>query len=179
MKKIIALVLCLTFALAVLTACSGTSTDTGTGSNDTGSQNTPADNQPSEYKVGETWTVDGQWELIVTGFEETTDRNEYSDKNPGAVYIVSYTYKNIGYTDASGIMDGLYFSLEDSIVDSKGSMGYSYPGNITDYPQETPVGASCKAQTCIGVDNAGTPIKITVTQYDSGSNKQTATFVLE
>ena len=179
MKRIIALLLCLTFFLVIMTACSGTSTDTGSGSNDTVSQNSSNNNQPKEYKVGEVWTVDGQWELTVTGFEETSDRNEFSDKNPGAVYIVSYTYKNIGYTDDSGIMDGLYITLEDSIVDSKGIMGYSYPLSVIDYPQEAPVGASCKAQVCIGVDNAGTPIKINVTEYDSGSNKQTATFVLE
>ena len=63
--------------------------------------------------------------------EETKDRNEYSDKNPAAVYVVTYTYENIGYVDEDGIMDGLYVSLEDGIVDSTGKMGYSYPGDVT------------------------------------------------
>lgn len=49
-----------------------------------------------------------------------SERNEYSDKNPTAVYLVSYTYTNIGCEDANGIMDGLFFALNDSIVDSAG-----------------------------------------------------------
>ncbi len=135
------------------------------------------DDAQTEYAVGETWTVDGQWSLTVTGVQETSYRNEFSDKTPEKVYIVSFTYKNIGYVDESGIMDGLYFSLDDTIVDSTGLMGYSYPGDYT-YPQETPVGATCKAEACIGVDNAGA-FKLTVTKYDGNGDKQTATFVIE
>ena len=92
--------------------------------------------------------------------EETKDRNEYSDKNPAAVYVVTYTYENIGYVDEEGIMDGLHVSLEDGIVDSTGKMGYSYPGDVTKYAQSVPVGAFCEAQACIGVDNPGS-FKIT------------------
>ena len=36
-------------------------------------------------------------------------------------------------------------------MDAAGKMGYDYPGDVTDYPQETPVGATCTAQACIGV----------------------------
>lgn len=87
--------------------------------------------------------------------EETKDRNEYSDKNSAAVYVVTYTYENIGYVDEDGIMDGMYVSLEDGIVDSTGKMGYSYPGDVTKYAQSVPVGAFCEAQACIGVDTPG------------------------
>ena len=87
--------------------------------------------------------------------EETKDRNEYSDKNPAAVYVVTYTYENIGYVDEDGIMDGMYVSIEDGIVDSTGKMGYSYPGDVTKYVQSVPVGAFCEAQACIGVDTPG------------------------
>ena len=45
--------------------------------------------------------------------EETKDRNEYSDKNPAAVYVVTYTYENIGYVDEDGIMDGLYIGVDN------------------------------------------------------------------
>ena len=34
-------------------------------------------------------------------------------------------------------------------------MGYSYPGDVNYYPQETPGGATCKAQACIGVWHSG------------------------
>lgn len=136
----------------------------------------PGSTNQDEYKMGEAWVVEGQWKLTVDSVEETQDRNEYSDKQPGAVYIVTYTYENLGYEDE--IMDGLYINLDDGIIDNSGKMGYSYPGDISMYPQETPVGASCQAQACIGVDNPGS-FKINVSDYDGNSNKQKATFNLE
>jgi len=131
-----------------------------------------------DYGIGEAWTVDGQWTLTVDSVQETSERNPYAEKNPAAVYIVSFTYSNTGYQDANGIMDGLFFNLDESVVDCTGLMGYSYPGDLTDYPQETPVGATCKGQVCIGVDNAGFPVKLNVLQYDGNGQKQTATFIL-
>ena len=128
------------------------------------------------YKIGETYVVEGQWKITVNSITATDDRNEYSDKNPAAVYLVTYTYENLGYDD--DIMNGLYISLDDGIVDSTGKMGYSYPGDISMYPQETPVGASCQAQACIGVDNAGS-FKINFYTYDSNSQKQSAVFEID
>lgn len=125
------------------------------------------------YKIGETYTVEGQWKITVDSVEATDSRNEYSDKTPAAVYLVTYTYENLGYDD--DIMNGLYISLEDGIVDSTGKMGYSYPGDVSMYPQETPIGASCQAQACIGVDNAGS-FKINFYTYDSNGQKQSAVF---
>ena len=128
------------------------------------------------YKIGESYVVEGQWKITVDSVETTDDRNEYSDKNPAAVYLVTYTYENLGYDD--DIMNGLYISLDDGIVDSAGKMGYSYPGDISMYPQETPVGASCQAQACIGVGNAGS-FKINFYNYDSNNQKQSAVFEID
>ncbi len=125
------------------------------------------------YKIGETYVVDGQWKITVDSVEATDERNEYSDKKPNAVYVVTYTYENIGYE--SDYSDGLYIDLEDGIIDSAGKMGYSYPGDVTLYPQETPIGASCEAQACIGVDNPGS-FKINFTDYDGNGEKQSAVF---
>ena len=125
------------------------------------------------YKIGETYVVEGQWKITVDSVEATDDRNEYSDKKPNAVYVVTYTYENIGYDD--DYTDGLYIDLEGGIVDSAGKMGYSYPGDVTLYPQETPIGASCEAQACIGVDNPGS-FKINFTDYDGNGEKQSAVF---
>lgn len=130
------------------------------------------------YHIGDTWRVAGQWELTITSVEETADRNEYSDKNLEAVYIVNYTYKNIGYVDQDGIMDGLYMTIDDTIVDSAGKMGYSYPGDISTYPEEVPVGAYIEAQACIGVDNDGS-FKLYVTDYDGYGNEHNAVFEVE
>ena len=136
----------------------------------------PSSTNQSEYKIGETWVVEGQWKLTVDSVEEVQERNEFSDKQPQAVYIINYTYENLGYED--DIMDGLYIDMENSIIDSAGKMGYSYPGDITFFPQETPVGATCQAQACIGVDSPG-GFKVNVSEYDGNGTEQSAVFSLE
>lgn len=144
-------------------------------------EETPKENSDTEktYVIGDTWTVDGQWSLTINSIEETEYRNEFSDKNPAQVFIVSFVYENIGYEDSNGIMDGLYFNLEmEQIIDSDGFMGYAYPGEITDYPQETPIGAKCKGQSCIAVDSESSEIKIIIFAYDGNGKEQKATFVL-
>lgn len=127
----------------------------------------------AEYKIGETWVVEGQWKITIDSVEKTMDRNEFSDKNPAAVYIVNYTYENLGYE--SDFMDGLFVDFDDGIVDSAGIMGYSYPCDIAMYPQETPVGAKCIAQSAIGVDNPG-DFKIHFSKYDGEETDQKAVF---
>lgn len=76
------------FAIIALTACGIASRKTGNG--DTPGQ--MAVPEKTEFAIGETWTVDGQWSLTVLGVTETTDRNEFSEKTPAAVYIVDYVY---------------------------------------------------------------------------------------
>ena len=72
---------------------------------------------------------------------------------------------------------GLYFDLSQngdaSVVDSAGEMAVSYPGDISKYPQETPVGAKCTgAQACIGLMNTSDTITMTIKKYDGNSNSQ-------
>lgn len=149
--------------------------DAGSTDSDTMTDTQQQPEEETTYGIGDTWTVDGQWELTITGVTETNDRNEFSERTPAAVYLVDYEYTNIGYEDESGIMNGLYIAIDDSIVDAGSNMGYSYPGNITSYPQETPVGATCTAQACIGVDNSGS-FTLRVSQYDGSGTLQEATF---
>lgn len=129
----------------------------------------------TQYNMGETWTVDGQWKLRVDSVKKTNERNPYSDLNPAAVYIVTFTYENLGYRDDLGIMNGLYFCMDNNIVDSAGYMGYSYPGEITYYPQETPIGAKCRGQVCIGVSHPG-DFYLYVDQYDGNGINRKARF---
>lgn len=124
------------------------------------------------YKIGETWTVDGQWSLTVNSVEETPYRNEFSESNPAAVYIITYTYTNLG---RSG---GLFMSMDNTIVDNSEKMGYSYPGEINLYAKETPAGATCQAQCCIGVDNPGS-FEIYMDEYDDNGEEQKAIFSIE
>ena len=192
MRKKTLVLLALSVLSVGIAACGENDQDTnsGTGSATESTNSVQGESEESEsqssqdsqeenvYSIGETWTVDGQWNVTVNSVEETTDRNEYSDKNPAAVYLVTYTYENIGYVDSDGFMDGLYINMDDTIVDAAGKMGYSYPGDQTLYAQETPVGAICEAQACIGVDNAGS-FKIHVTTYDRNENKQSAVFSID
>jgi Telomeric repeat-binding factor 2. len=142
----------------------------------TSSSYSTADDDYEVFNIGETWTVDGQWSLTIIGVNKTDERNSYSKKNPEVVYIVDYVYTNIGYED--DIMDGVFFSLDDTIVDSKGASGYSYLGNISEYAQEAPLGATCKAQACIGLDHDGT-FKISMAKYDDETHVHKASFVID
>lgn len=131
------------------------------------------------YSVGDTWTVDGQWSITINSIMETDYRNQFSEKEPAQVFIIDFVYENIGYEDKSGLMDGLFFDLTNGqIVDSEGFMGYSYPGEVTDYAKETPIGAKCKAQNCIAVDNISSEIKINLSKHDGTGKEQKATFTL-
>lgn len=173
-KKMMMLFVCV---ITLATASCGTIPNSaGTAGNNTQptetAQVTPTN---SSYAIGQTWTVEGQWSLTINSVTETESRNEYSDKNPGAVYIVDYSYTNLGYADKSGLMDGLYIGLDEGIVDAAGVMGYEYPGDISQYPQEAPIGATCNAQACIGVGTPGS-FTINVRQYDGNGNKQSASF---
>lgn len=127
-----------------------------------------------EYGLGDTWTVEGLWSLTVTGVEEVAERSEYADENPAVVYRVSYSYTNLGYE--SDIWEGLYIDLGNStIVDSAGKVGRPYYYGDAVSPLETPVGATCDAQACIGLDNAG-DFTLTVTEYDDSYEEYSATF---
>lgn len=121
------------------------------------------------YTLGQTWTVPGQWSLRINSVTEMSERNPYSDVYPDAVYLVDYTYENLGYTSNS--MDGLFIdlcSIDSKIIDSQGYVGYEYPNSPTYYPQEIPVGAKCHAQSCIGVEHKGN-LKIYMDMY-AGNN---------
>lgn len=119
------------------------------------------EDEVQEIKVGETWTVDGLWKVTINSVTETEERNtgiSYGgEKNPEAVYIVDYTYENLGYED--DYSKGLCIRLEgycSQIVDSDSEMGYEYdlPGLTS--PDYVPVGARMTAQVAIGVNHKGT-----------------------
>lgn len=131
----------------------------------------------SEKKVlgiNDEWVVDGQWKLKILGVKTTNDRNEFSEKQPKQVVVVSYTYENIGYE--SDFMDGLYLTPEQ-IIDEKGSVGYNYPGKITHNPDAIPTGSKIEiAEEVFGLDNESKEVLINFVQYDGNKQKQKVTF---
>lgn len=127
------------------------------------------------YKKDEIWEVPGQWKLKVNSVKSTDDRNQFSDKKPGQVVIVDYTYENLGYT--SDIQD--LFIYPSGIIDSSGQMGDSYPAVTEHGPKTTPVGATTSnAQKAFGLITPGGNIRIIFNLYDSNHEKQTANFEL-
>ena len=135
-----------------------------------------AEEKVPEFKNGETWTVDGQWSMTILGATMTEERNEFSDLNPAVIYVVDYTYTNLGYEDT--ILDGLYITLDQEIVDSTGAEGCFYPGLITYLPENVPVGATCRAQAWIGVENPGA-FKLNMSMYDVKMKQNKASFIVD
>lgn len=176
MKKFLAFLLTLIMVFA-LAACGGGSeeaADTGEGESEEA-----ATTEETTYGVGDTWTVDGQWNFTVDSVEATDERNEFEESNPEQVIYIKYHYENIGYEDSSGFMEGLYLAPEN-LIDSDGNMCQEYPINPEEiYAQETPVGAKCSAGIAYGLIKAGSPVTMNITQYDGNGEEQKAKFVLE
>lgn len=145
---------------------------TGESTEESDSESQDQESDTEEFQVGETWEVDGLFKVTVNSVEESDYRNEFDESDPGAVYLITYTYENIGITDE------LYVDMESQIVDNSGKMGTSYPGDYELYPQAVPVGASCEAQACIAVENPGA-FKDYVSIYDDDYNEYSAIFNLD
>ena len=60
--------------------------------------------QDQTLKIGDTWTVDGQWNLTIDSVQSTEERNPYSDVSPEQVVIVTYSYENLGYKDRKSVV---------------------------------------------------------------------------
>lgn len=111
-----------------------------------------------EFKVGETWVEDGLWKITINSVTETSERDEYSEDNPNTIYIVNYTYKNIGYE--SEITDGLYVTLSGygDIIEASGekSQYYYYYLPQLNSPEYISTGNKITAEEAIVVDTLGT-----------------------
>ena len=118
--------------------------------------------------MGESWYVPGQWKININSVREYFDE----DNNSGTIYVVKYTYNNIGYSDT----DGLFFSLDDNAVDSFGQVSnYYYFYDTELYPQSIPVGAYCVAESGICVNHRGN-FKIYYSKYDDNGTLRKAVF---
>ena len=141
-------------------------------SSTTTEQNAATTEENKVYGLGETWTVDGLFSLTFTSVIQTEDRNQFSEKTPAQVVILTYDYENIGY-------DGdLYIGI-NKIIDANGEMANTYPIMITTYPQPTPIGAKCVgAQGAYGLNNASSEITVIIEEYGNSFDAHTATFKL-
>jgi uncharacterized protein YjdB len=134
----------------------------------------------NSYSLGETATIQdtlwGTYELTVNKVELTTERNPYESSNPAEVYKITYTYKLLSKGTETNM--GLYIYNFDSVIDSTGSTGQEYPGNVINYPQELNiVGTSCTAETFVGVNNVTDNLILTKNYFTDTGDGYT-TFVI-
>lgn len=117
-----------------------------------------------EFKIGETWVENGLWKITVNSVTETSKRDELGEElelyenTPSAVYIVNYTYENLGYE--SEVTDGLYvpLALYGDIIDASGKECQYYTYSVADLnePEHIKVGDKITAEEAIAVDTPGT-----------------------
>ena len=115
------------------------------------------------FEVGEKWTVDGIWELTIDSVEyhyPCGDEDTYRNNNLAQYIIITYTYKNIGYSSYK-----LDFNFTDfSVYDETGEIGEFYSCwehcKDADYLN---VGGKCTgAQVVFGLQNESDEIRICI-----------------
>ena len=154
---------------------------------------TSTDSQSSASRpleMGETWVVDGQWEVTVIGVTPV-DVNSFDtigsiydeayERTPTALYEIEYTYKNIGYDLGGYLQIGFTNdSLDEvTIIDNAGVLGYGYPKNTADkYSLPIKVGESYTHTQTIGVENPG-DFTVTIKKYDTNIIWHEQTFKID
>ncbi|MDO4778497.1 MAG: hypothetical protein Q4A42_02955 [Tissierellia bacterium] len=128
----------------------------------------------TEFKVGETWEVPGEWKLTVTGAEVSEDRNQFSKDNPAEVIKVTYSYENLGHKKTFQDL----FMTPSTCIDEKGEIASTYPIS-TNPPHPTPIGAkTVDAQEAYGLNNASKTVKIMFEKRDNNNEEHVATFIV-
>ena len=147
------------------------------------------------YHLGETWTVEDQWDFTITGVYEVSERNPEGNNDipaPEAVYLIEYIFTNTGYNQAASPVDpaNMYMGISpkhvfDSLYDSQGDLAFFY-NNFSDefLIQDTDfitVGDSAHYLETIGANHPGN-LELTVSQYTDSNHQKvlhTATFQIE
>lgn len=136
--------------------------------------------QREVYGLGETWVVDGMWELTVNSVKPHILCNKYENDREGytneQVVLVEYTYKNIGRPDHNG--SGLYIRPE-TVYDEKMVLAnddyFCYCG-YQEIPEFISIGSSCRVVMAVALENDSDEITIIFSQTDSYKQKHTVTF---
>lgn len=136
--------------------------------------------QTKTYSLGETWVVKDQWELTFTAATRHTFCNSFHDsKGCKECVIVTYSYKNLGYTNK--IQDLYFSSMSFDVYDADGEAAGTYPCIHTEDADVCAVGMKCTgAQQAYELKNTSNFITVMVEYYTSnGTGKQKATFKLD
>lgn len=116
-------------------------------------------NTDQKYGLGDliSVSVDGQEKYMISidGVTTTDERNEYADTEPAQVILVDYTYWNVGCEEDIYISD-----YDFKVIDADKNVCSSYPGSISDYPSNAPLGTRCSAQACFGLDKESENVEL-------------------
>lgn len=110
------------------------------------------------YHIGDEILVEtdeGSYSLCITGITETSDRNQFSDKQADRVVIIDYQYENISHDTQFGdyYNDELYISdIDFSMYDADGNAMETYPTDIK-YPQAVSIGHKSSGQMAYALNN--------------------------
>ncbi len=134
-----------------------------------------AKKQSEGYGLNEYWEVPGQWKLKIDSVKLTDERNEYTDKKPNQVVVITYTYENLGH---EGSIQDLYMR-PDTVIDEAKVVCETYPAGTDKNPKPTPIGAIClEAQEAYGLTKESKTIQIIFKEYDNNSEEQIGKFVV-
>lgn len=130
------------------------------------------------YSLGETWTVDGNWEFKVNSVKTHYLCNSYTNSREGytneQVVYIDFTYKNIGYTRSNGL---LHFALFNT-YDETGEGAESYACTHENPRKQCPIGTSSKSQLSYVLNNDSTEITFMVQQLTNNATMEKAIFKL-
>ena len=134
------------------------------------------------YEIGDEWIVTGLWKFKIESVEETSSGIDTVDPKPDVMYLVTFSFENLGYTYKT---DGLRFWLwsDASVTDSDGEIGTCISENGTDIPgtaipDELPIGAHCSATEAVGLKHPG-DFYLTVSKSGNELDEHVATFHLK
>ncbi len=183
MKKILATVL-LCGALSVFMIGCSSSDDSASDESESTEETTEQESTDAQtFDVGDTWTVDDNWNLTINSVEATDERDNAAeadlDYDPSQVIVISYTYENLGYDNEDGDITGLFMDLSTcTLVDADGNECSAYPVSGDKEPKETAINQSCSAQAAFALKDEGKTATLTVSQTDNGDDVQSAKFNL-
>ena len=144
MKRFLVLFLSLCLVIC-LSACGSTAT-VGT------QQSTESsDAEIKAFKIGEEIfinTDEGEYKLTITDVKETAERNEFSEKTPERVIVISYSYENISQDDDLFISD-----MNFKAYDKDNNAMDTYPVGVKD-PDSISTGRKATGQMAYGLDSS-------------------------
>ena len=144
----------------------------------------PAPTEPkyTEEKLaaGETWRIEGQWELTLHDVRVTERRDSQFEADRGReaaqVIVVRYSFTNLGFEDDYNGENLFLWPVR--AIDAGGELG-EYYGDVGQlYPQEVPIGASFKnGEYAFSLNNPSEEVTVNFSHYDGNGIRREATYV--